>query len=152
MEQCITCGFLCKHVPDGDIPTPKFFEMDSANRKSGEVFRHTVNSFRGSVYAHPMCFRGIDTVNRELETASDSNTRFLEIATKERQCGKWILYEHGFSPKDHLQDLRMNELELKRQQFQKQMADDQNNLMLKLDADQKVINRKNRLFQWILFG
>ena len=46
----------------------------------------------------------------------------------------------------------MLELELKRQEFEKQMADDQKALMLKLDADQKEINRKNRLFQWLLFG
>ena len=134
MEKCITCVFLCKFVSGSHVPTPKFFEMDADDRRTGGVFQHTINTMRGPGYAHPACFRMVESVRAELEHIADKPDKFLEIATRERECSKWALYEVGFSPMDHLQDWRMNELEFKRQKFENDM------------------NRSNRNFQIFLTG
>ncbi len=50
----------------------------------------------------------------------------------------------------------MQQLELDRQKFEKQMADDQRAIMLKLDKDQKNLverlDSKNRRIQYLLMG
>ncbi len=52
------------------------------------------------------------------------------------------------------QQMRLLELENMRKSFEKQMAADQNAIMLKLDADQKALiekhDRRNKLIQWVL--
>ena len=137
MEKCITCGFLCKHVSGSYVPTPKFFEMDADDRRTGRVFQHTIDTLRGPGYAHPACFRMVDSVRAELEPIANKTDRFLEIATRERKCGKWALYEAGFSPMYHLQDLRMNELELNRQKFEVKMQDDNKAFMNELHSSNR---------------
>lgn len=156
MAKCADCGFLAKYCPGNQIPTPNYFEMDTLARETGKAFQHPAHSAGGLAPSYPVCFRRVaefeDTFKGfKVESQQDPNKLF-ELLQQERSCSLWWEYSPGLDPKEHLQDLRMNQLELDRQKFQKQMADDQTALMLKLDTDQKRINEKNRLFQWILLG
>ena len=54
-----------------------------------------------------------------------------------------IQYDQGFSPQEHLQEARMLEIELKRQQFEQKMQDDHKAVLLELD-------KRNRRFSWII--
>jgi len=132
MEKCITCGFLCKYVPGDDVPMPKFFEMEKEEREKSLAFRPTI-TYRGDVASVPACFRGVDDVQSNFAsiTSRSPSDKFYEIINRNRQCKKWKQYDPGFSPIDHLQEWRMNELELKRQEFEKNMAQNHTNVLLK---------------------
>src|SRR5437773_8746689 len=145
MEKCITCGFLCKYVPGDDVPTPKFFEMESKDREIGKAYELTISRTSGRASSVPACFRGVEDAQNDFAriTSRSSSDQFYEIVNRDRQCDKWIQYEPGFSPMDHLQDLRMNELELKRQVFEHGMEADNKSFMGEL-------HRSNRNLQIFL--
>jgi hypothetical protein len=74
------------------------------------------------VNGFPQCYIRVCDVWEEIlmvrRTGSALNAANREIFEKDRQCPKWHRYTPGFSPQEHLEDVRMTELELKRQEFE----------------------------------
>jgi hypothetical protein len=67
----------------------------------------------------------------------------VQVLNNPRNCKKWYPYTPGFSPQEHWEEVRMHELELKRQQFEKQMAADHKAVLMEFD-------RRNRIFSWVI--
>jgi hypothetical protein len=64
----------------------------------------------------------------------------LQILKKDRDCKTWYAYTPGKSPKEHLDDFRVQELESRRQEFEQRMDREHKEFMLQLD-------KRNRNFQ-----
>ena len=157
--RCVSCGFLSKFDMENQGPPPYIYEMPPKDRSSGAMSWVRIGNYHVTGPS-PQCYVNTAKILEEIDLYIQTEKRREEGASKafnrDRQCLKWHLYTPGFSPQQHLEEERMLDLEFQRQKFQKQMADDQKAIMLKLDADQKEIIRlndiRNRWFQWILAG
>lgn len=125
--RCISCGFLAQWDAHQDGPPPHFYEYPTKDR---EIPGYTVARIEKDwqINTFPRCYfdcadlwKEIDALEREKST-----TRTLAMAKvfdTDRQCKKWHTYTPGFSPQEHWEEVRMLELELKRQEFEKKMDD-----------------------------
>jgi len=143
---CYTCGFLAKHCPGRNVPTPRFFEVEQYERESGRMFEQAVAS-SGPWECAIVCYRNAAQARNDFvifqDRAGRDAKKALEVIHAQRDCSKWYQYTPGFNPAEHLTDLRMNELELKRQEFEHKMDRDNKQFTAMLDE-------RNRKFQIIL--
>lgn len=150
--KCISCGFLAKFDAHYEGPPPYIYEMPPRGRDTGEVSGIRLWANR-EILGFPQCYANVANLWGEIDSATRAGgmDRFAaarEVFSKERHCAKWHQYTPGFSPQQHLEEERMLELELKRQQFEKQMADDQkaSNRYRKqaCSADLRACSRRDR--------
>jgi len=141
--RCVSCGFLSKFNRHYDGPPPYVYEMPPRDRESGERTQIRLDSGR-EIAGFPQCYVGeakiweeIDALRRK--TGKNEFEAATEVFNENRRCPKWHPYTQGFSPQEHWEELRMQELELKRQAFEKRMADDQKAFMAKLDTGNKQV-------------
>ena len=131
--KCKTCGFLSLYPPTANVATPKYFEVVEENRESGRVEKVTPSDFQGPVIAEIRCYkREVNLVQECLEKAKKENCELMKaslmVFEKDRQCPKWYQYTPGFSPKEHLDELKGAELEKSRRDFETQMEKRSRNL------------------------
>ena len=139
--RCISCGFLSKYCPGVYVPTPKYFEMENPERESGKVFSHAIDANRGPTPSDPACFLQMADAKADFSNSATQNTPhlFKEAAQKDRECLKWHPYTPGISPQAHLEQVRMQELERKRQEFEERMDRKNKEFTLKLDKRNRCV-------------
>lgn len=145
--RCSSCGFLSKFDRVYSGPPPNVYEMPPRDRSTGESTQIRLDSGR-EITTFPHCYLDvydiwgtIDQTRRK--TQNTEPLAAMEVFSADRGCPKWHRYTQGFSPQEHLGEIRMQKLELERQQFEQKMANDQNTFMTNLDS-------KNKTFQLIL--
>lgn len=135
--RCISCGFLAKFDLHYDGPPPYIYEMPGRDRISGEMSQiHLAKDH--PVWGSPFCYANADDLYIAIQKVKQQHgqTNFGEVHTffdQDRQCNKWHPYTKGFSPQQHLEEVRMQELELKRQAFELKMQQDHEAVLLRLD-------------------
>lgn len=143
---CYSCGFLAKHCPGRNVPTPRFFEVEQYERESGRMFEQAVTA-SGPWECAIICYRNAAEAGNDFvifqDRAGRDAKKALEVIHKPRNCSKWYQYTPGFAPAEHLTDLKMNELELRRQEFEHKMDSDNKRFTAMLD-------QRNRRFQIVL--
>ena len=80
-------------------------------------------------HCSPRCYMGVIDMGKQMEVAINREGKQRGVAARElfqaeRSCTKWHPYTPGLSPQEHLQETRMLELELKRQEFEERMEAD----------------------------
>lgn len=126
--RCVSCGFLAKHaVPGEGLST--YFEVESSERASGEVFSHTPDSVRGPVPTMPICFRSAFALGQEVidehqvRDMKGKKEAAQRVFLRDRNCDQWFQYTPGLSPQQHLGGLAMQELEQRQYKFQEMMEE-----------------------------
>ena len=130
MVKCFECGFLAKHSLEPNVPSPKFYEIDTADRFTGRTNEHVADSFRGPIVTEPVCFMTAFPIQDEIlermrliEQVDGSQAKEVQkqVFNEDRACDQWIQYEHGYSPKEHLDDRRAAQLEQDRRNFEHEL-------------------------------
>ncbi len=135
--RCVSCGFLAKH-------RDRWHEATEEERETGTLLQggagweHEINTV-------PACFvraadlpaeyqAGLRTPAESLESGDTVLRRAtLNIVTRDRGCPQWYPYSPGFSPKEHLEELRMMQLEDERRKHDLELA------ALQREADQRSL-------------
>jgi hypothetical protein len=108
---CASWGFLAKYSHRVHTPAPTFFEIDNQEREAGAAFRHLPSTHQGLVVTKASCFRQLLSLQLEMDATEENSTELVKVLTKDRDCPKWYPYTAGFSPKEHLEEYRVQELE-----------------------------------------
>ena len=136
---------------------PYFYEVENSERASGNL---SDDGYAPRAHMHFECYRDVikDLYEEEIGPMmtqgheGDDATRL--VFNKDRQCDKWHPYTRGFSPEKHLEEWRMLDLELKRQQFEHDMENDRKGFELSLSKmNQDLITRhesSNRRVAWTI--
>src|SRR5712691_1549915 len=116
-NRCVSCGFLGQHKGE-------WFEVSLEERATGQLRQATTGWFR-----EPACIRGAanlaqeqgDTYNALLAgrpaTDKEGNLTIPDgdalrgVIYLDRECSEWYPYTPGFSPKEHVEELQMMQLE-----------------------------------------
>lgn len=143
--RCATCGLLAVRS-NPYMKGEHYWEAELERRQQGNFF-HIIEIERGNRNATPACLvREVDFKDELGELWSrtgipnDTETRKkLEAATvsalnADRRCSKWFAYAPGLSPKEHLQDCRMLNLEQRRQEFETRLVRNQRRFDIALFA------------------
>jgi hypothetical protein len=138
-NRCVSCGFLGKH-------RFSWFEVTLEERALGSLAKANAEP-----RVVPGCIRGVADLARERdgnlaalrengEPVADAegnvNVRaerqaLLEVLNLDRRCSDWYPYTPGFSPKEHLEELRMAQLEQERRDHELALA------QLRRDSDER---------------
>ncbi len=147
--RCGSCGFLSQFDYHTDGPPPHFYEYPIQDRQQpGETVVRLEKDWQITTF--PRCYFNCADLLGEIDgrVRSESTTRTLatwHVLWKDRNCHKWHPYSQGFSPQEHWEEVRMQELELKRQQFEQKMVNDHKAFMT-------LMEDRNWWFQfWIAF-
>lgn len=140
--RCLTCGFLAKRtaVQDGSKSLPIYHEISRTERESGVELRAGYVRPLGDAFAlggvgvsvKLACIRGAAELSRETPN---------EALRRVRHCGSWYPYMPGFSPQQHLQDFRMQELERLRTQTEEARERDRREFEERLSARNEELQR-----------
>ncbi len=149
--RCSTCGFLAKHAqPTGrQLPTPTYYEFEEHERALGAAFAHVPDTWVGEVPTEPACFRHVINVWEEMAPALGSGLEKSEAArlviAAARHCDRWTPYTPGFTPKEHLEELRTASLEEERRSWEERQEQDRRGFEADLEA-------RSRKTSWIIGG
>jgi hypothetical protein len=145
--QCLTCGFLGKRIVQHSRMWP-VFEADPSDRQSGNLFTQATATASHNETA-PFCFRHkADLISEVKRGVADQGewdripydlrqTVALAVIEKGRGCPAWFPYTPGFTPKDHLEDLKMQELEQRRREFEQGVEERRQAFEARLEADRR---------------
>ena len=131
--RCASCGFLSQFDAHLDGPPPHLYEYPSRDREQGgpTVVRLAKDRL---IYTFPRCYRNCLDIFQEISMLEKDGTSSvlatLEVLKEDRQCQKWHPYTPGFSPQEHLEDIRMQELELARRKFEDKMNQSNRNFQV----------------------
>jgi hypothetical protein len=125
---CFTCGYMGAYLPgQGDVPAAGsmlIFEATWGLRERGELWRAGASAELSTM---PQCARLVHDPIKELSDLllqdMERTAATREVLRKNRGCEKWCQYTTHFSPKEHLQEARMLEIEKMRQEQTKMIAD-----------------------------
>lgn len=100
MVRCADCGFLAVEHP---LESEPFAEADDTVRKTGLV--------QSAVLYHhmPVCFVRVIDLRAELPESADSG-KILHALQAERDCAKFIKWWPSYTPKEHAEMQREEEL------------------------------------------
>jgi hypothetical protein len=135
--RCRFCGFLSKHASSASgVPSPRFYEVEHAERTSAESFRHHTVGYAMRPDTEPMCFMG--KINLMAILQNEGSAKFSEAITADRKCDAWYPYMPGLSPKEHYEEYQMQRLEQDRREFELRLSDmgleaQRNNAMIASD-------------------
>jgi hypothetical protein len=158
--RCQTCGFLSKHAVPGfkSLPTPTFYEIEMVERYFGLVFKHVPDLSVGEVPTEPACFvsaipRFYDAMSPYLERGDPLEDAAKHAFLEDRHCKEWFPYTQGRSPKEHLEELKMLQLEQRRQEFEERMEKDRRDFESKLDElNREERRRTDNVMKWLAFA
>lgn len=148
--RCLTCGFLSKWEPAGSI-----FHIGMPDRLKGKAYRHFLP--QGEIVTLPFCFRGAVAFETEDELglmatrpAEERDKAAADVFQRDRRCPKWYPYRPGFSPQAHLEELRMLELEQRRENFEQRMEAERRGFEWSLAAQAEKAERKRyKVVIWV---
>ena len=162
--KCRSCGFLSKHAKTAaDIPAPRFFEVEHAERESSDSFWNYRLVFHGGVKTEPMCFMG--KINLMQVWLDRGDKGLVEQILADQKCDGWYPYMPGLSPREHYEEYQMQRLENDRRAFETRLAEisqkaEESSLTIAKDSqaivsDLKAIAEKNDKFSrrvtfWII--
>jgi len=112
-------------MPTGWRPHTGFHEAESADREHPERFFQFVPGETNALQSGELvCFRRAADLQHEIgEAASAGAGDAAEVVIwRDRHCERWIAYEPGISPRDHLAELKARDLERDRREFQRSMV------------------------------
>ena len=116
--RCISCGYLCKRI---DLLTATVFEASAEDRSYFNLVSHPESPRSTRIW----CFVYKETLYEEFEKLTELYGRTRdnaqisgEIITRDINCPKWISYKPFMSPKEHLEEFKMLELEQRREDFE----------------------------------
>ena len=119
---CSACGFLSKRTESRGGVTQTYYETTHNERASADLFTHSPDKFTGPVDSLPFCFRNAASLTTELGQISTANESLStqqamqRVIRKDRKCPKWYPYTPDYSPKEHLEEFKMLELERRREE------------------------------------
>lgn len=120
--RCRTCGFLSKHARTASgLPSPRFYEVEHAERRSPESFRHHTVGYAMRADTEPMCFLG--KINLMAILQNEGDAKLSEAITADRKCDSWYPYMPGLSPKEHYEEYQRQRLEQDRREFERRLSD-----------------------------
>lgn len=154
--RCINCGFLAKHPSGrnaGLVPTPSYYEIEHHERDVGEVWTN-FGFYRadGRIETTAACFRSAANLPEEIATGWSTpggqdigkNGVAIEVFERERECESWYRYQAGLSPKEHYDQLMMEQLERSRRDFEERLERDRKQFDLKLFEISQGIQKDSR--------
>ena len=124
--RCVNCGFLCKRRTVIDAESI-IYEATSYDRKKGTFYRHSGWPDRRDIPTQPACFRNAAHLQKELVDAltvagqqdrEAENKHTLAIIGNTRKCKSWYQWTECSSPKEHLEDMKIEQL----QRFNRNMS------------------------------
>ncbi|MGD9728163.1 MAG: hypothetical protein AB7G68_11825 [Nitrospiraceae bacterium] len=147
--RCISCGFLSKFDLHYSGPPPYVYEMPQRDREYGQTSAIRLEAAR-EIQGFPQCYVNVSNLWGEINKATraeglDAFTASRQAFSKDRRCPKWHRYTPGFSPQEHLEEIRMTELEQKRQEFELKLFEMNRSLNDKADASNW------RVTKWLMF-
>jgi hypothetical protein len=122
--RCVSCGYLGKR---NQWDETTYYEVVAKDRELGTFLRHTradAQAAQGDSMPHVetyiACFVHHANLLDELNifAPGGAETHHLAVINKNRECGDWIEWDRGQSPKEHRERLRMLQLEQERRQFE----------------------------------
>lgn len=130
---CYNCGFLSrKDVLNTHLTL--FYEISEEDRTNGHFFPF-------SSLGAPRCFRGVDVGGeirdstglpdypiRTEEHQQRQNAAGKKVLEAARECELWFPYTPGMSPKEHLEEYKMLQLEQERRGWQEPLLKMQQDL------------------------
>jgi hypothetical protein len=140
---CRTCGFFAKHPVNGSsVATPSYYEIEPDQRESGKVWSHRPDLTGSPLSTEPACFDRAADLRSEaselIQLGNDGTAK--EVCNKDRACEHWYPYSPGFSPKEHMEDLKLKALEQDRREFELKLF----NISQQVQADSKGIAEESR--------
>ncbi len=143
---CASCGFLARFNEDYDGRPPYIYEMPTAQRNDGLQRTIRLDAERAMTLV-PRCYIDAADISDEIATGMRLGTpdtlATLEVFHKARDCKKWRSYTPGFSPQEHYEKVRQDELEKRRREFEFNLSE-RNRL-----SDEKA-ERSNWIVVWVL--
>jgi hypothetical protein len=141
--KCETCGFLSKHPIAGShsLPAPRFYEIERHERcpigNPEETYRrlfvyHPDLAAYKSCKTDLFCFVGEADLMEDIQKIPDydnpkSWAELSSVAVRviafDRHCHAWYPYTPGFSPREHYEELRMQQLEIDRRAFDLRLSE-----------------------------
>ncbi len=140
--KCRTCGFLAKHATvDSHGPRPSYYEVGLDERESGKTWSYKPDLKAGPLSTEPACFRLVADLRTEAQELIQSlgwDGAAKEVVNKPRGCEHWYPYLVGFSPKEHMEELKLQKLEQERRDFEFKLFNMSHELQRN---NQKIANR-----------
>ena len=124
--RCVNCGFLCKLRRQADAEAI-VYEATSYDRKNGTLYHHSGWPDKHDVQTQLTCFRNAANLQKELvDTLAAAEQRGMEatnkhtlaIIEKPRNCESWYPWTEYLSPREHLEEMKLKEL----QRFNRNMS------------------------------
>lgn len=164
--RCIGCGFLAKHATPGSGDTTHF-EAELDERVKGNLFRHMVRRTDGHFVTVPLCFRNVHPIGVEIRDLARDQSGLsppeaaIQVIMKDRGCTKWYQYQPGRIPKEHLDELKLLEMEQRREDFERRLEEDRQAAAQEIEEDRRGFeetlsrqaeeaeDRRHNLVRWI---
>jgi hypothetical protein len=128
--RCVSCGFIGRHAFE-------WFEVSQGERDTGNLYTAT----RGGISTKLGCIRNAANLAQErgeklairlagksivdaegiVDVAAEYEA-LRDVLNTDRQCSEWYPYTQGFSPKEHVEQLQMMQLEEDRRQHDLALA------------------------------
>lgn len=150
--RCVSCGLLAIHQTE----SPRWHEATQDARGTGRLDRGGTG-YERDFNTWPACFR--HAADLEAEARAVIEERGLsgdgrpganqEVITRDRHCPAWYPYSPGFPPKEHLEELRMMQLEEARRSNDEKLANLQvgsQKAIAQIQADSKKIAEATQSF------
>jgi hypothetical protein len=146
-NRCVSCGFFGKHKGD-------WFEASLEERTTGHLHTATTGWF-----TEPACIRGAANLAQEQADSSNaqlagrppvddegnptlsSRDALLDVLNLDRRCPEWYPFTPGFSPKEHVEQLLMMQLEEDRRKHEVSLA------QLQSKSDERAVSIAQSLHQ-----
>jgi hypothetical protein len=112
--RCINCGFLGKR--DKQNTFSMCYEASDIERQTGWL-----NLQVGSIATRPWCFVGKVNFVEELQTMGVQEIqadKMGELLSKDRKCPSWYPWTPFRNPKEHFEELKVQQLEQARRIFE----------------------------------
>ena len=139
--RCINCGFFGKRSLGEQIPI--VIEVTNPERTKGQPEPVAGRSTR------VVCYR--NKIQFTFQPPSHDPEKIKEEIQKARECQFWYSYEEGRSPEKHFEELRMLELERRREEFEHNMEERRKEFELRMENDSKSfelkLDERNRVEQ-----
>ena len=135
MGRCVNCGFLGKR--DKNATVSACYEASAVDRLTGSL-----TSLGVLIATRPWCFVGKAFFHAELAEIGAKEyeaDKVKELIEKDRNCSSWYKWTEFISPKEHFEELKMEELEQRRRKFEFEL----------FNMNKKITDNSNRVMIWL---
>jgi hypothetical protein len=149
--RCVSCGFVGRHafewyeVSQDERDTGRLYTATPDGRRSRTTLGCIKNAAnlvqeRGEKLTIRLAGRPIADAEGIVDVAAEYGA-LRDVLTTDRQCSKWYPYTQGFSPKEHVEELRMMQLEEDRRKHDLSLA------QLQSQSDERAVSIAESLHQ-----